>query len=145
MNKVLIIGRLVRDPETKTTGSGIKMTRFTIAVNRQFSEDQADFIPVVAWRNQADFMDKYIKKGALMSVEGRFTSSSYKDQEGKTIYRNEITADRVQSLESKKQSQNRTSTTSATATQTISFAEQNKPAEKTTNEENKDVPWELDL
>ena len=144
MNKVLLVGRLVRDPETRTTGSGIKYSRFTIAVNRQFSDDQTDFIPVVAWRNQADFMDAYMKKGALMSIEGRFTSSTYKNKNDETVTRYEVTADRVQSLESKKSAEARNNgvAKSINSTQTIKFAEETKPEE--VKQEN-DVPWELDL
>ncbi|MCK5945682.1 MAG: single-stranded DNA-binding protein [Mycoplasmataceae bacterium] len=144
MNKVLLVGRLVRDPETKTTGSGIKYSRFTIAVNRQFSDDQADFVPIVAWRSQADFVGAYMKKGALMSIEGRFTSSTYKNNKDETVTRYEVTADRVQSLESKKASAERNSgeTKSVSSTQTIKFAEETKADENT--KEN-DVPWELDL
>jgi len=144
MNKVLLVGRLVRDPETRTTGSGIKYSRFTIAVNRQFSDDQTDFIPIVAWRSQADFMDAYMKKGALMSIEGRFTSSTYKNNNDETVTRYEVTADRVQSLESKKSAaaRNNSQPQSMNSTQTIKFAEESKPEE--TKQEN-DVPWELDL
>ena len=147
MNKVLVIGRLTRDPETQSTTSGIKYTRFTLAVNRQFSEDQTDFIPVVAWRNQAEFVEKYMRKGALVSVDGRFTSSTYQNAEGTNITRYEVTADRVESLETKSQSefrQGQTSepqTKSATSTQVVEFEKENGPAQEETN----DVPWELDL
>lgn len=146
MNKVLLVGRLVRDPETQTTASGIKYTRFTIAVSRSFGDDQTDFIPVVAWRSQADFIEKYLGKGSQVSVEGRFTSSSYKNQENQNVTRYEVTADRVESLESKAQSAGRkdedfSSNPSATATQVIKFESSSKPAE----EETKDVPWDLDL
>ena len=147
MNKVLIIGRLARDPETQETNSGIKYTRFTIAVNRQFAENQTDFIPVVAWRNQADFIQKYIKKGALVSVEGRFTSSSYQNSEAQNVTRYEVTADRVDTLETKSQVEERNSRTqeinivkSSASTQVIEFEKENK-----SEEIKNDVPWELDL
>lgn len=142
MNKVILIGRLVRDPETNSTNSGIKYSRFTVAVDRQFGEDQADFIPIVAWRNQAEFVEKYMKKGSLVAVDGRFTSSSYQDANGQTVYRNEVTADRVEGLESKAQSENRNSTTSVTKTTSkpMQFEEQKENQEVT-----KEVPWELDL
>lgn len=145
MNKVLLVGRLVRDPETQQTGSGIKYSRFTIAVDRQFGESQTDFIPVVAWRSQADFVTNYMKKGSLVSVEGRFTSSTYQNQENQNVTRYEVTADRVEALESRSQTQSRVesgdmSHRSVVATQEISFAAA-KPAEVETN----DVPWELDL
>ena len=149
MNKVIIIGRLVRNPETQSTNSGIKYSRFTIAVDRQFGENQTDFIPVVTWRNQAEFVDKYVNKGALVSVEGRFTSSSYQDSSGQNVTRYEVTADRVEALETRAQAAARNGQTqninvvkSATATQVIEFEKENKPSPK---EEKKDIPWELDL
>ena len=143
MNKVLTIGRLVRDPETQETNSGIKYTRFTIAVDRPFGDNQTDFIPVVAWRSQADFIQKYLTKGSLVSVEGRFTSSSYTNADGQNVTRYEVTADRVESLETRTQAENRINSTqeikTTTATQVIEFEKENKP------EETNEVPWELDL
>lgn len=142
MNKVLIIGRLTRDPETQSTTSGIKYTRFTLAVDRQFTDNQTDFIPIVAWRNQAEFVEKYVRKGSLVSVEGRFTSSTYQNADGNNVTRYEVTADRVEALETKKQTESRiNSATSATATQVIEFEKENGPEK----ENNNDVPWELDL
>ena len=143
MNKVLTIGRLVRDPETQETNSGIKYTRFTIAVDRPFGDNQTDFIPVVAWRSQADFIQKYLTKGSLVSVEGRFTSSSYTNADGQNVTRYEVTADRVESLETRTQAENRINSTqeikTTAATQVIEFEKENKPEEKN------EVPWELDL
>ena len=145
MNKVLAIGRLTRDPDTNITDSGIKYTRFSIAVDRQFADNQIDFIPIVAWRNQADFIGKYIKKGALVSVEGRFTSSTYQNSENKNITRYEITADRVTALETKVQIENRIG-----RIQETNFGENKVQAvqfeKEIIKEEKKDeVPWELDL
>lgn len=147
MNKVMLVGRFVRDPETQQTSSGIKYSRFTIAVDRQFGENQTDFIPVVAWRNQADFVDNYLRKGALVSVEGRFTSSTYQNQENQNVTRYEVTADRVEALESKAQAQAREGEsvqTSAMATQEMKFAKEQE-ADKKEVEAQKDVPWDLDL
>ena len=145
MNKVLLIGRLVRDPETQSTGSGIKYSRFTIAVDRQFGENQTDFVPVVAWRSQADFVENYMKKGSLVSVEGRFTSSTYQNSEQQNVTRYEVTADRVEALESKAQTEARIATgetkvPSVTATQVMQFEDEMKEDTK-----NIDVPWDLDL
>ena len=149
MNKVLLVGRLVRDPETSTTSSGIKYTRFTIDVTRPFGGDQADFVPIVAWRTQAEFVEKYMRKGALVSIEGRFNSNSYKNNEGKTVTSYEVAADRVQTLETKAQVEARNGKTNSftpnkqvisTETKVMSFEEESKP-EKESNE----VPWELDL
>ena len=153
MNKVLVVGRLTRDPETNITGSNIKYTRFSVAVSRPYGDDQADFIPIIAWRSQADFVEKYMEKGSLVSVEGRFSSSSYQNQDGQNITRYEVTADRVQSLESKAQRENRTGNTqefvnppTQAATQVVEFEAENKPAEEVKEKEtNTDVPWDLDL
>lgn len=148
MNKVMLVGRFVRDPETQQTTSGIKYTRFTIAVDRQFGDNQTDFIPVVAWRNQADFVDNYLKKGALVSVEGRFTSSTYQNQENQNVTRYEVTADRVEGLESKAQTEarngNETVQNSAMATQEMKFAKEQE-ADRKEVESQQDVPWDLDL
>lgn len=146
MNKILTIGRLTRDPETHETNSGIKYTRFSIAVDRQFNDNQTDFIPIVAWKNQAEFVENYLKKGALVSIEGRFTSSSYQNSDGQNVTRYEVTADRVTGLETKSQVESRVGNKqqavvkSATETQVIEFEKENKPEEK-----KNDVPWELDL
>ena len=74
MNKVILIGNLANDPEARTTQSGISQSRFTIAVNRRFANQQgvreADFIPVVAWRQNADFCNRYLSKGRRVAVEG---------------------------------------------------------------------------
>lgn len=140
MNRVLLVGRLVRDPETRETGSGIKYSRFTLAVSRPFGDNEADFIPIVTWRNQANFVEKYMKKGSLMSIEGRFTSSTYQNNEGNNITRYEVTAERVQALESKGVNQSRTTTTNATDTRVVEFEKDSISAT-----EEKDLPWEIEL
>ena len=169
MNKVLLVGRLTRDPDTNSTSTNIKYSRFTVAVSRQFGEDQADFIPIVAWRSTAEFMEKYAKKGAQVSVEGRFTSSTYQNAEGTNITRYEVTADRVELLESRayrewteqmKTQEIKAPNNSITATTEMSFIKESIPAETTemsfvkesttvetnsTEDKGEDVPWELDL
>ena len=157
MNKVMLVGRIVRNPQTESTQTGIKYSRFTIAVDRPYSPDQTDYVPIVAWRNQATFVESYLAKGALISIEGRFTSSTYTNSENQNITRYEIIAERVASLETKSQRENREkqemansfeTPRAATETQVMEFAEENKPdqsSEKTSNDDLKDVPWELDL
>lgn len=107
MNKVLLVGRLVRDAEVKSTASGIKNARFTIAVDRQFGEKEADFIPIIAWKHDAEFVEKYINKGSLVSIEGRFSSSTY-EKDGQKVTKYEVTAEHVKGLESKAQAEART-------------------------------------
>lgn len=110
MNKVCLIGRITRDPELRYTSSNIPSVRFTLAVNRTFQnqngEREADFINIVAWRNQAENVKKYVSKGSLVAVEGRIQTGSY-EKDGQRIYTTDIVADNVQFLESKSQSQNR--------------------------------------
>lgn len=153
MNKVLLIGRLTRDPETRQTTSGIKYSRFTIAINRATTDNQADFVPVVVWRNQAEFVERYIKKGALVSIDGRFTSSSYVNSDNQNVTRYEITAERIEGLESRSvreranNNSNSSFQTSNSLTQEVRVKESSQPTEvkfEKESEEN-DVPWELDL
>lgn len=110
MNKVILIGRVTRDPELRYTASNIPSTRFTIAVNRPFQnqngEREADFINVVVWRKQAENVKKYVSKGSLIAVEGRIQTGSY-EKDGQRVYTTDVVADNVQFLESKSQSQNR--------------------------------------
>lgn len=111
MNKVILIGRVTRDPELRYTASNIPSTRFTIAVNRPFQnqngEREADFINVIVWRKQAENVKKYVSKGSLIAVEGRIQTGSY-EKDGQRVYTTDVVADNVQFLESKAQSQNRT-------------------------------------
>lgn len=107
INRTVLVGRITRDPEVKKTQTGVSVVSFTLAVNRPFktqdNQQDADFINCVAWRNSADFLGNYIKKGALLGVEGRLQSRTYEDQTGRTVYVQEVVCDTVQSLESRAQ------------------------------------------
>lgn len=83
LNVVVIMGRLTTQPELKTTQSGVSVTSFTVAVNRQYSkgEQQTDFIPCVAWRNNADFITKYFGKGQMIAIRGRLQQQIYNDKD----------------------------------------------------------------
>ena len=111
MNRVSLVGRLTTKPELKHTNSNLPYTRFSIAVNRTFPNQQgqreADFITIVAWRKQAENVCSYLDKGSLVSVDGRLQTGSYDDKDGKKVYTSEVIADSVQFLESKSQSQSR--------------------------------------
>lgn len=108
INQVVLVGRLTRDPELRKTQTGKSVLSFTVAVNRRFSkQDQADFVNCVAWEQTADFIANYLTKGALISIEGSVQSRSYEDATGKRVYVQEISAERVQSLESRTQRQER--------------------------------------
>lgn len=103
INRVVLVGRLTKDPELRYTPSGVAMARFTLAVNRTFSnqsgEREADFINCVVWRKQAENTANYLKKGSLAGVEGRIQTGSYEGQDGKRVYTTDVVADSVQFLE----------------------------------------------
>ncbi|NLA84668.1 MAG: single-stranded DNA-binding protein [Clostridiales bacterium] len=103
LNKVVLIGRLTRDPELRYTASNISVTTFTLAVDRNFTNQQgereADFIPVVTWRSLAETCAKYLSKGRLVAVSGRLQVRSYEDNAGQRRYVTEVVADEVQFLE----------------------------------------------
>ena len=97
MNRVVLVGRLTRDPELRTTSSGISQTRFTLAVNRRTSNQdgqrEADFISCVAWRGTAEAIAKYLKKGRELAVEGRIQTGSYDAQDGTKRYTTDVVVD----------------------------------------------------
>ena len=99
LNRVILMGRLVVDPELKTTPSGISVTSFRIAVERSYAkageERQTDFINIVCWRNTAEFVCKYFPKGSLIALEGQLQTRSYQDKDGTTRYMVEVLADKV--------------------------------------------------
>lgn len=110
INRVVLVGRLTKDPEFRTTPNGVNVATFTLAVNRTFTnangEREADFINVVVFRKPAENVDKYLSKGQLAGVDGRIQSRSYENQEGKRVYVTEIVADSVQFLEPKNNASN---------------------------------------
>ena len=105
MNKAILIGNLTRDPETMTTSSGITKCNFTVAVQRRFANAQgvreADFIPVVCWRQTAELCARYLSKGRKVAVEGSIQVRSYDAQDGTKRYVTEIVADNVEFLSSR--------------------------------------------
>ena len=105
MNKVILIGRLTKDPELKYTSSNRAVTQITVAINRPFAnqngEREADFINVVVWDKQAENVAKYLTKGRLAAIEGRIQTRNYDNNEGKKVYVTEVIALNVQFLESK--------------------------------------------
>ena len=102
MNKVILIGNLARDPDYRTTPSGVPMCLFTIAVTRRFANQQgvreADFISCVAWRQQADFVHRFFTKGRKIGVVGSLQTRSYDAQDGSKRYVTEIIADSVEAV-----------------------------------------------
>ena len=103
LNRVVLVGRLTKDPEYRTTPSGVSVATFTLAVNRTFTnaqgEREADFINCVVFRRQAENVNNYLSKGSLAGVDGRIQSRSYENQEGRRIFVTEVVCDSVQFLE----------------------------------------------
>ena len=110
MNKAILIGNLTRDPETMTTSSGITKCNFTVAVQRRFANAQgvreADFIPVVCWRQTAELCSRYLSKGRKVAVEGSIQVRSYDAQDGTKRYVTEVIADSVEFLGSRDEGSN---------------------------------------
>ena len=103
MNSVCLVGRMTKDPELRRTQSGKACTTFTVAVNRTYNKNEADFIKVVAWGNTAESVCNYCYKGFRVGVHGRLETSSYVDKEGRNVQTVQVTADNVEFLEAKKQ------------------------------------------
>ena len=107
INNVVLVGRLVRDVDLKYTNGGKAATNFTLAVNRDFKNEQgvneADFISCAAFGKQAENMARFLGKGSLIGVEGRISTRSYQAKDGKTVYVTEVITSKVGFLESKKQ------------------------------------------
>ncbi|MCE4992990.1 single-stranded DNA-binding protein [Staphylococcus haemolyticus] len=109
LNRAILVGRLTKDPEFRTTPNGVNVATFTLAVNRTFTnangEREADFINVVVFRKQADNVNNYLSKGQLAGVDGRIQSRSYENKEGQRVFVTEVVADSVQFLEPKNNNQ----------------------------------------
>jgi single-strand DNA-binding protein len=105
INSVCLVGRLTRDPELKYTGNNIAVASFSLAVNRNFKdangEREADFINCVIWRQQAENLANWAKKGALIGITGRIQTRSYENQQGQRVYVTEVVAENFQMLESR--------------------------------------------
>ena len=110
INNVVLVGRMTRDAELRYTPSNQAVATFTLAVNRNFKnqdgEREADFINVVIWRQQAENLVNWVKKGALIGVTGRIQTRSYKNQQGQRVYVTEVVAESFQLLESRGQQSN---------------------------------------
>ena len=107
LNHIVIMGRLTRDPELRTTQSGVSVTSFTVAVDRDFGgrdggERQTDFVDCVAWRQTGEFVSKYFHKGSMIVVSGRLQSRKWQDREGNNRVNWEINADNVYFGESRR-------------------------------------------
>lgn len=105
LNRTVLVGRLTKDPEYRSTPNGVNVGTFTLAVNRTFTnaqgEREADFINVVVFKKQAENVKNYLSKGSLAGVDGRLQTRSYDNKEGRRVFVTEVVADSVQFLEPK--------------------------------------------
>lgn len=109
LNKAILVGRLTRDPELKSTQSGVSVLNFTVAVQRKYKdakgERQSDFINCVAFRQTADFISNYFKKGNMISIDGSIQTRSWDDNEGKRRYATEVVVNDAGFVESRRDSE----------------------------------------
>lgn len=104
MNSVNLTGRITKDLELRKTQSGTSVIQFTLAVNRRFKvegQPDADFIQCIAWGKTADTMNQYLHKGSLIGVEGRITTGTFQDKDGRTVYTTDVTIENFDFLESR--------------------------------------------
>jgi len=110
MNKVNLVGRLTRDPEVKNTTTGKAVATFTLAVDRRFKnkdgQKEADFVPIVVWGKQAEFVGQYLSKGSQIGVSGRLQVRSYDGQDGQRRYVTEVVAYEVYFISTKRKENN---------------------------------------
>ena len=108
LNNAVIMGRLVADPELRTTGSGISVTSFTVAVDRRYArsgeERQTDFIDVIAWRQNAEFISKFFRKGSMIAIQGYIQTRTYEDKNGNKRKAVEVVVDNASFCGSKAES-----------------------------------------
>ena len=128
INRVVLVGRLTKDPEIRTTPSGAKVCQYTLAVNRTRKADgqpEADFINCVSWNKTAELMNQYLSKGALIGIEGRIQTRSYDNQQGQKVYVTEVFCDSVAFLEPKRsvEEQNQQSQRNTYKTQNQAYTE----------------------
>lgn len=127
MNRVILIGNLASDPESRTTQSGIAQCSFRLAVQRRFKgqngEKETDFLPIVCWRQTAEFAQKYLAKGRKVAVEGSIQTRSYDAQDGSKRYVTEIIANSVEAVGSREDGAQNAQQTAPTQNQQTGFTE----------------------
>ena len=136
MKKVVLVGRLTAKPELRYTPQNTAFTRFTVAVNRSFTNSEgkrdADFINVVAWRKQAETISKYFDKGNLIALEGRLQTGSYDDKDGNKRYTVDVALDNFEFVESKAQREASTNSSNETP---YDYQEASAPSEVNVEED----------
>lgn len=137
MNRVVVVGRLTRDPDLRYTPNGVAVANFNVAVNRPFrnqqGEQEADFINCVTWRKQAENLANYMKKGSQIGVDGRVQTRTYENKDGQTVYVTEIQAESVQFLEPRGMTQQRPGDSGGGSNQNQGYQQQNRPPQPQAN------------
>ena len=146
MNNVNLIGRLTRDPELRQSSNGTAFCKFTLAVNRPFDRDNADFINCVAWKKQAENLVKYQKKGSQVGIVGSIQTNDYIDKNGAKVYTTEINANQIMFLSAAKSENTAANTTTnyGQASSDKTLADFQKEVEDITNNysiSNDDLPF----
>ncbi len=140
MNRVVLVGRLTKDPELRYTPNGVAVASFTLAVNRTFTNQQgereADFINCVIWRKPAENVANFLKKGSLAGVDGRIQTRSYDGQDGKRVYVTEVLAESVQFLEPRNSSKGENANYGAPREQDSPFGNNNNQNQQQYNRNN---------
>lgn len=145
LNKTILMGRLTDNPKKRQTPNGINVATFSLAVERQYDKDKTDFINIVAWRQTADFVNKYFKKGQLVAIEGNLQSRSYEDKNGNKRYMVEVVAEQVYFTGSKKTDSSLESLTTPALkedTNTQSINDINVDEYESIEDENEKLPWD---
>ena len=101
MNSVQLVGRLTRDPEIRYSDQGASVARFTLAVNRRFKPEEADFISCVAFGKTAEFLEKYFRQGQRIGIDGRIQTGSYTNKDGQKVYTTDVIIESAEFVESK--------------------------------------------
>lgn len=131
INSVCLVGRMTKDAELKHTGNNIAVASFSLAVNRNFKdangEREADFINCVIWRQQAENLANWAKKGALIGITGRIQTRSYENQQGQRVYVTEVVAENFQMLESRAAREGGNANNSYSQQQAPNFARESAP------------------
>lgn len=146
LNKIVLMGRLVRDPELRRTGSGTAVASFTLAVDRDFApkdggDKQTDFIDIVAWRGTAEFVTKYFTKGRMAVVEGRLQIRPWEDKDGNKRRSAEVVADNVYFGDSKRDGESGGPKRSSGDNDTDNYSAPSQESEFTELSDDSDLPF----
>lgn len=136
INRVVMVGRMTRDPELRRTGSGAAVTSFTLALNRNYNSadgQQADYISCVVWNKVAENVAQYCSKGSLVGVEGRLRSRTYDNAQGQRVYVTEVVCDSVQFLETRAQRERNQSSMNQDMMNQNPMDQYSQPAQPQTN------------